>query len=55
MGVLLMVRRPKVPKSWEDTLGLGKIKGATSDMYVIKKYIEKYKGDELMIHLDDDE
>ena len=32
-----------------------KFKGAISDMYVIKKEIEKYKGDELMIHFDDDE
>ena len=32
-----------------------KFKGAISDMYVIKKEIEKYKGDELMVHLDDDE
>jgi len=32
-----------------------KFKGAISDMYVVKKEIEKYKGDELMVHFDDDE
>jgi len=30
-------------------------KGAISDMFVVKKYIEKYKGDELLVHYDDDE
>ena len=32
-----------------------KFKGAISDMYVLKAQIEKYKGEELMIHYDDDE
>ena len=32
-----------------------KFKGAISDMYVLKKEIEKYKGDELLLHYDDDE
>ena len=32
-----------------------KFKGAISDMYVLKKDVEKYKGEEIMVHLDDDE
>ena len=30
-----------------------KFKGAISDMYVVKSQIEKYKGDELLLHFDD--
>jgi len=32
-----------------------KFKGAISDMYVLKKDIEKFKGEDVMIHFDDDE
>ena len=32
-----------------------KFKGAISDLYVVKEQIEKYKGDTIMLHLDDDE